>query len=226
MTSLRVLHVDDEPDIREVVEMALGLDPSLAVQSCGSGRDALAAAADWSPDLILLDVMMPGMDGPTTLAHLRESPKTADIPVVFMTARAQPCELEHFVSLGAEGVIPKPFDPMTLAASVRSHVRDPEGALATRREKFLKRVRVNAVALARYRATLRDDPNQAAALERLRTIAHSLAGVAGVFGLVEVSTQASALEDAIVETLNAGDGDVQNVELAIDLLLAKIETSH
>ena len=85
---------------------------------------------------------------------------------------------------------------------------------------------MNAVALARYRATLHEDPDQTAALERVRTIAHSLAGVAGVFGLVEVSTQASALEDAVVETLDAGDGDVQNVELAIDLLLAKIETSH
>jgi two-component system OmpR family response regulator len=120
MTAVRVLHVDDEPDIREVVELSLSLDPDLTVRSCGSGGDALTAAAIWSPDLILLDVMMPMMDGPTTLTHLRQSPRTADIPVVFMTARAQPRELEHFVSLGAEGVIAKPFDPMTLAAAVRN----------------------------------------------------------------------------------------------------------
>jgi len=106
MSAVRVLHVDDEPDIREVVEISLGLDPNFSVRGCASGKDALAAAADWSPNLILLDVMMPGMDGPATLGHLRDNPRTAAIPVVFMTARAQPRELEQFVALGAEGVIP------------------------------------------------------------------------------------------------------------------------
>jgi CheY-like chemotaxis protein len=122
MSALRVLHVDDEPDIREVVALSLGLDPALTVRCCGSGRDAITLAAEWSPNLILLDVMMPIMDGPTTLSHLRHSPKTAGIPVVFMTARAQRRELEHFISLGAEGVIAKPFDPMTLASAVRGYV--------------------------------------------------------------------------------------------------------
>ena len=76
MSSVRVLHVDDEPDIREVVEMSLGLDPELAVKSCASGSDALSASNEWPPDLILLDVMMPVMDGPTTFRHLRERPAT------------------------------------------------------------------------------------------------------------------------------------------------------
>jgi CheY-like chemotaxis protein len=123
MTSLRILHVDDEPDIREVVELSLGLDPAFSVRSCASGSDALAAAADWSPDLILCDVMMPVMDGPATLKHLQEDPRTAGIPVVFMTARAQTRELDHFKSLGAAGVIVKPFDPMTLAASLRNQMQ-------------------------------------------------------------------------------------------------------
>ena len=122
MTALRVLHVDDEPDIREVVEISLGLDPDFETRSCGSGREALAVSADWSPDLILLDVMMPVMDGPATLAQLRGNTRTAAIPVVFMTARAQTREIDLFRSLGAVGVIPKPFDPMTLAASVRAYM--------------------------------------------------------------------------------------------------------
>ncbi len=226
MTSLRVLHVDDEPDIREVVEMALSLDSSLTVLSCGSGSDALAKAAEWSPDVILLDVMMPVMDGPTTLAHLRESAKTANIPVVFMTARAQSRELEQFISLGAEGVISKPFDPMTLAASVRSHLRPPERNPAARRDNFLKRARVEAITLARYRATLREEPEQAATLAQIRTIAHGLAGVGPLCGLVSIGTQASALEDAVVEAMQADDADVEDVEHALDLLLARIETSH
>jgi CheY-like chemotaxis protein len=125
MSALRVLHVDDEPDIREVVELSLGLDPEFTVRSCPSGSDAIAAAAEWSPDLILLDVMMPGMDGPTTLSHLKASPKTSSIPVIFMTARAQQRELEQFRALGANGVIPKPFDPLTLAASVRRYATAP-----------------------------------------------------------------------------------------------------
>ncbi len=124
MTALRVLVVDDEPDIREVVEISLGLDPELMVRSCASGRDAIALAGDWSPNLMLLDVMMPGMDGPTTLTRLRESPRTRDIPVIFMTARIQSREIEAFLALGAKGVIAKPFDPLTLASSVRSRMRD------------------------------------------------------------------------------------------------------
>ena len=121
MSSLRVLHIDDYSDIRAVVAMSLGLDSEFEVRSCASGKDGLAAAAECQPDIILLDVMMPVMDGPETLRHLRENPKTADIPVVFVTASAQARELEHFKSLGAAGVIAKPFDPMMLAASVRSY---------------------------------------------------------------------------------------------------------
>ncbi len=73
MSSLRVLHIDDEPDIREIVAISLGLDPSIAVRGCASGKDGLAAAKELRPHLILLDVMMPVMDGPTTLGHLRDS---------------------------------------------------------------------------------------------------------------------------------------------------------
>src|SRR5580704_14222390 len=123
MSSIRILHVDDEPDIREVVDLSLGLNPEFEVHACASGEEAIAAAADWSPIIILLDVMMPGMDGPTTLTHLRQNPKTSGIPVLFMTARAQTREVEHFCSLGAQGVISKPFDPMTLAGVVRDHLQ-------------------------------------------------------------------------------------------------------
>lgn len=126
MSSFRVLHVDDEPDIREIVAVSLGLDPEFAVRGCGSGADGLAIAAEWRPDLILLDVMMPVMDGPTTLEHLRENPQTANIPIVFMTARTQTHELAHFKSLGAVATISKPFDPMTLAALVRSCIQSAD----------------------------------------------------------------------------------------------------
>jgi len=116
MTDIRILLVDDEPDIREVVDVSLGLDPEFKMRACASGADALVTAAEWSPSIILLDVMMPLMDGPTTLANLRKNPRTAHIPVVFLTARTQTDEIEQYISLGAQGVLSKPFNPMTLAA--------------------------------------------------------------------------------------------------------------
>ena len=219
MSALRVLHVDDEPDIREVVELALGLDPELSIKSCGSGHDGLDTATAWSPDLILLDVMMPVMDGPTTLANLRRQPKTAAIPVVFMTARAQARELDHFVSLGAQGVIAKPFDPMTLAASVRNYAGGVEVGIANRRANFIKRARVHAEALLEHRAALGGaDAN--AALDRIRTVAHTIAGTGGIFGLTMMSAAAAKLETAAIDRLEGKDADV---EPALDALVARIQ---
>ena len=122
MSGCRILHVEDEPDIREVVKISLGLDPDITVKSCESGADALSQAAAWQPDVILMDAVMPVMDGPEILASLRKDMRTAGIPVVFMTARAQVSEVERFLALGAAGVIAKPFDPLTLAKSVRACV--------------------------------------------------------------------------------------------------------
>ena len=113
-----VLYVDDEPDIREIADMALSLDPNFEVRTAAGGIEALALIREWSPGLILLDVMMPGMDGPEVLARLRAEPATAAIPVVFVTARAQRNEIQTFQTLDAIGVIAKPFDPMTLAGQV------------------------------------------------------------------------------------------------------------
>jgi len=118
--SLRVLYVDDEDDIREVAMLSLELDPRLDVRGCASGAAALAEVERWPPDLILLDVMMPGMDGPETLAALRARPQTATIPVAFITARTQATDVKRLLGLGACGVIAKPFDPLGLAGEARS----------------------------------------------------------------------------------------------------------
>jgi two-component system OmpR family response regulator len=117
---VRVLYVDDEPDIREIARISLDLDQGLVVETAASGAEAIQKAAAWRPDVILLDVMMPDMDGPSTLAALRARDDTCRIPVVFITARAQAHEVERFKALGACAVIPKPFDPMLLAAQVRA----------------------------------------------------------------------------------------------------------
>jgi CheY-like chemotaxis protein len=123
MSKLRILYVDDEADIREIASMSLSLDGDIEVKACASGSEALQVAPTWQPSLILLDVMMPGMDGPETLASLKADPRTAAIPAVFITARTQSYEIERFLSLGAVGVIAKPFDPMTLAGQARQYLR-------------------------------------------------------------------------------------------------------
>jgi two-component system OmpR family response regulator len=185
MTTIRILHVDDEPDIREVVELSLGLDPVFTVRSCGSGEEALAAAAEWQPDIILLDVMMPVMDGPATLVRLRQNARTASIPVIFMTARAQAREVDRFRSLGAVGVIPKPFDPMTLAASVRSYVQPTQDPLDDLRAGFLARVKKDAAALSEHRLALKENrlPDT---LDRIKRIAHALSGAGGIYGFARI----------------------------------------
>ena len=113
-----VLYIDDEPHIREIVEMALTLRESLTVLTCDSGGRALTLMYEQKPDLVLLDVMMPDMDGPATLARMRADPALANIPVVFMTAKAMPQEVSGFLQSGAIGVIAKPFDPMQLENQV------------------------------------------------------------------------------------------------------------
>lgn len=115
-----LLYVDDEPDIRQIVQMALGLAPGLTIHTAESGDHALAALGTVNPDLVLLDVMMPGLDGPGTLLRMRAEPRLARIPVIFMTAKAMPQEVARFRELGAAGVIAKPFDPMKLAHQVFS----------------------------------------------------------------------------------------------------------
>src|SRR5579859_4610354 len=116
----RILFVEDESDIQAVARLALEAVGGFTVSICGSGSEALREAPIFGPDLILLDVMMPVMDGPSTLKALRELPPTAETPVVFMTAKVQPHERSYYQQLGAIGVIPKPFDPMTLSSTIRS----------------------------------------------------------------------------------------------------------
>lgn len=114
-----ILYVEDEPDIQAVAGIALESIGGFTLKTCSNGHDAIDAAIDFQPDLILLDVMMPDMDGPTTLAELRKLPQLNDTPAMFMTAKVQPQEIDYLKSLGAIDVIPKPFDPMTLSEQIK-----------------------------------------------------------------------------------------------------------
>jgi two-component system, OmpR family, response regulator len=118
-TIRKVLMVDDEPDIRRVGQMSLELVGDLRVLLAESGAEALELARRELPDVILLDVMMPQLDGPATLLLLKADAATAQIPVIFLTAKVQKNEVERYLAQGAHGVIFKPFDPMTLPQEIR-----------------------------------------------------------------------------------------------------------
>lgn len=116
----RILYVEDEEMLRTVTNLALTRIGKFTVALCDSGTKAVAMAHEFQPQLIMLDVMMPVMDGPATLRALQDDPRTTDIPVIFITAKVQPREVEAFRALGVIDVIAKPFEPMGLAGQVRA----------------------------------------------------------------------------------------------------------
>jgi CheY-like chemotaxis protein len=118
--SRTLLLIDDDDDIREIAQLSLELGAGWTVLTAASGTEGIEVAREKQPDAILLDVMMPTLDGPATLAQLREDERTVGIPVVFLTAKARPSERDRLAGLDVSGVLAKPFDPMTLADQLRS----------------------------------------------------------------------------------------------------------
>jgi CheY-like chemotaxis protein len=115
----RILYVEDDPDIQAIVRIALETVGRFQLRVCSTGREAIDALGEFRPDFVLLDVMMPGLDGPETLARIRAQDGFADVPAAFCTAKVQPQDVARLRALGACDVIAKPFDPMTLATRLR-----------------------------------------------------------------------------------------------------------
>ncbi|ASM74799.1 MULTISPECIES: response regulator [Roseobacteraceae] len=120
---IKLLHVEDDADIREIAQLALGLSGDFEVVQSASGEEALLVVKTFTPDVLLLDMMMPGMTGRQTLEQMRLIPALAETPVIFMTARAQNAEVEELRNLGAADVISKPFDPMTLGEQIKTTLK-------------------------------------------------------------------------------------------------------
>ncbi|MBP0022100.1 MAG: response regulator [Cyanobacteria bacterium SBLK] len=118
MTKRRILIVDDEADIRAVAQLSLEINTEWEVLTASSGAEGLQVALDQKPDAILLDVMMPDLDGPTTWEKLQEEPATQEIPVIFLTAKVQAAEQRRYAQLGVKAVLTKPFDPVQLGNQV------------------------------------------------------------------------------------------------------------
>jgi len=115
----KIMYVEDDPDLRKIVTVSLEARGGFTVRVCDSGEQALEQVGEFQPDLIIMDVMMEDMNGPETLGELRKRPGTAAIPVLFMTSRVLPRDVENYKKIGAAGLIRKPFHPLTLADRVK-----------------------------------------------------------------------------------------------------------
>lgn len=205
-----IVYGDDEPDMRLVVQTALGLTEGLTVHSAESGEQALELARELQPDLLMLDVMMPGLDGPATLQRLRADPAIAHIPVIFMTAKAMPEDVQRLRAIGGLAVIAKPFDPMHLSAQLLSlwqssaalpqRVGGSAGAEQARLRdhvtrlsgKFLERTAAQALTLARLLESLQ--PGDATGVASMHEIAHKMHGAGSMFDFPAVSECAGEIE--------------------------------
>ena len=220
VAKFRILYVEGDRDLRELAQRSLAIDPTFTVESCERPDEALARATAAPPDLILCDAAMPEFEEPALLARFADGSRAANIPIVFTTAHRQPRELERLKSLGAVGVIEKPFDPATFAASVRRHLRFIK--LADLREGFGQRLRDDAKRLTQLRDVFARDAQSAVALEQMQTCAHKLAGTAGVFEFADVSHAAAALEDAVIARRRGAAGG-EAIEHDLDALIRIIE---
>jgi CheY-like chemotaxis protein len=221
MISLHVVFAENDADIRKIVILALRQDPYFAVRGCASAGEALKMAVAWRPDLVLLDVNMPG--GLAVLTRLRADRGTAAIPVVFTTASSGEEECTRLRAFGAAGVIAKPFNPRGLPAQLRRFV-PLEGALAPARESFLQRLDADTSALSDCRRRLsRTAPEPV--LRRINEIAHALAGAGGIYGFAGVSCEAAALSGTAEDVL-AGRARLIDVERALDRLIGRINPNY
>ncbi len=208
----RILLVDDDPDIRRVGELALERVGGFDVEICACGEEALHRAPAFKPDLLLLDVMMPEMDGVTLYQNLSRDPHIDDVPVIFITAKAQQPEVVRYLALGAIGVIKKPFDPMGLADKVRTiwsrQFDGRQDAEDDDIEVLRQLVDTYQQKLAQRLQKLDDLLSQVTGADSRQTllevkrVAHQLAGSGAMFGLPAVSEICSELETITDELLN------------------------
>jgi CheY-like chemotaxis protein len=221
----RILHVDDDPDVREIVKYVLERESDIAVTSMDDAQVALTAATGLRPDLILCDAMMPVLDGPAFLARLRLHESTATTPVVFLIAGSRNDELARFKKLGVAGIIVKPLDPTRLAAMIRGHISS--GRPHPIAHNFLPRLQADELALGALGESLRRNPDSPALLADLQSVVHKLAGASGILGYRAVSTAATAVEDLMLARCRDGlapqSTDVQETELRLAALIECID---
>lgn len=226
----KVLVVDDDEDIGVVARLALSLDGTVSVEVFTDAERAIARASSFQPDVVLLDVMMPGLDGPATLARMRSDATLARTPVVFLTAKALPAETERLLALGAIAVIPKPFQPMTLLSRVReicqgaSAVSAAPATIGLPGDRFKQRKARDAGEFSALLQSLEAaEPggrhDVVVAIDRL---AHKLHGAAATFGDQEVARAVSSLRVVLRSVLESPDRDIDATLVSLRALVATL----
>jgi len=201
VTIRKVLIVDDDDDIRHVVELALRKFGGYEVMQASSGEEALERVRKEQPDVVLLDVTMPGIDGPSTLARLRGDAVSLKCPVIFLTARTQRRDVERLLELGAAGMITKPFDVMTLADEVRrivagadANAKDLADEFDHLRDAYARALPAKLASLDASLDDARREPPEQARLETARDLAHRLRGTTGTYRFKALSSELSRIE--------------------------------
>jgi two-component system OmpR family response regulator len=198
----RILLVEDDPHIQDVTTLILSRIGGFEVQACGSALDAVASAQAFDPDLILLDFMMPGLDGQGAFEAFRQMPATATTPVIFMTARVQPRAIVEYRELGSLGVIPKPFDPDTLSETIQGmwdrHQAAERGEslredLAALRQRYAAAFRESLCDIQGAAASLQKNAGDGEVAASLCEMAHRLAGSGAIYGFPAVTEAAQRI---------------------------------
>ncbi|MDP6604080.1 MAG: response regulator [Rhodospirillales bacterium] len=228
----KILYVEDEPRIRSITKMALE-KAGFIVQECDTGKAAVEAAPRFQPHLILMDVRMPGMDGPATLRALRDMSGFEATPIVFMTAGVTDKDMEDYIAMGAADVITKPFKPTGLPdrlkeiwfRSVPDEPAESDDEMERIQESFraeLAEWLQDIISMGRMIGTDKAEGDPKALVESLRERAHQVAGTAGTFGFEEIGDAALELELLCVALLEHGDtADLSKIGAA----MAALETA-
>lgn len=233
----RILYVEDDADIRKIVSISLETVGGYTVAACGSCADALEVVDEFDPDLLLLDVMMPEVDGPSTLRELRKRDSAADAPAVFITAKVQSGNLAHYRRLGAFDVIVKPFDPMALPAKIGQIWRRyrSEGDTMPADERLATELaRLSADFVAQLPGQLRavqdaaaawlDAPRDSGRYEIVARRVHKLKGSGSTFGCPGVTRAARTLEQQLAAYRRDIDAGVRPAIGGLESAMAQLQT--
>jgi len=195
---MKVVFVDDDPDIRDIVELALKLYSDIDVRTEADVQQAITCAIEWQPDLVVTDLNMPGLDGTALLAYLKENPRTQQIPIVFLTANSNRATRDELLASGALAILEKPFDPRSLGnelvALISGGRRTFDEKIVGIRNRFRARAAEEADALQRDWSDYSDDTLR---LRRIAERAHALAGTASMLEFKDIFVAARRLEQSV-----------------------------
>lgn len=196
-----ILYVEDDEDIRELVRISLENTSDYKLDLCASGREAIDISDKVSPQLVILDVMMPDIDGPAVLKHYQSLPKFKKTPFVFMTAKIRDNEIRQYQSMGISGIISKPFDPVKLSQLIddiwhkhnQEQSEKPTDSMESLNQKYVEKLMITKQDLLQFVIALSEDSFDQNDLNALKILINNLTGSGESFGYADISTEASLI---------------------------------